>query len=215
MILAINMAMTIDGKVVRPDGKWYGLTSPEDKKQMDRYRVWADALIVGKNSIINDNPILKVRNVSGAISPRPIVLVRTGTLPKDRHIFEESSDHVPLVVCTKANEKEIKKNLENVAEIQILDAKEIDPRKVWGLLKRMGYKKILLEGGPKMNYSFLEAGLVTRIHITLVPYAIGKGNLVGLLNGEKELEGFDKKSWVLKESRTVGSEIFLTYDKEG
>ena len=59
--LAINMAMTLDGKVARPDGKWYGLSSRQDKRQMDRIRSQADALILGKNSLINDDPVIKLR----------------------------------------------------------------------------------------------------------------------------------------------------------
>ena len=46
--LSINMAMTLDGKVARPDGKWYGLSSRNDKKRMDLIRSQADALILGK-----------------------------------------------------------------------------------------------------------------------------------------------------------------------
>ncbi|HMZ61570.1 MAG TPA: dihydrofolate reductase family protein, partial [Leptospiraceae bacterium] len=43
-VLSVNMAMTIDGKTARPDGKWYGLSSRNDKIRMDKYRSEADAL---------------------------------------------------------------------------------------------------------------------------------------------------------------------------
>ena len=83
--LAINMAMTLDGKVARPDGKWYGLSSRDDKKRMDVYRSSADALILGKNSLINDDPVIKLRYIDGK-DPLPVILIRKGIVKKDRKV---------------------------------------------------------------------------------------------------------------------------------
>lgn len=212
MKLSINMAMTLDGKVVRPDGRWYGLTSKEDKLQMDVYRSQSDAIILGKNSVINDNPVVKIRAFPNALNPRPVILIRNGTLPTDKHVFEES-DHIPLVICTKNNLKEIKADLENRAEIFALDSTDLDPKKVTGILKRKGYKNVLLEGGPKLNYSFLDGDLVERIYLTLVPFVIGKNGLAGIADGTSAMAGFDEREWVLKNSVSKGNEIFLTYDR--
>lgn len=212
MKLSINMAMTLDGKVVRPDGRWYGLTSREDKNQMDIYRSQSDALLLGKNSILNDDPVIKIRAVPNALNPRPVILLRKGSLPPDKKVFEES-DHIPLIICTKSNLKEIKTNLENKAEIFAFDSDEIDPKKVVGVLKRKGYKNILLEGGPTINFTFLEEDLVDRIYITLVPYIIGKSGLSGLADQKRELPQFDKKVWNLTSSIPKGNEIFLTYER--
>ncbi|TGL57147.1 RibD family protein [Leptospira ognonensis] len=212
MKLSINMAMTLDGKVVRPDGRWYGLTSKEDKLQMDVYRSQSDAIILGKNSVINDNPVVKIRAFPNALNPRPVILIRNGTLPTDKHVFEES-DHIPLVICTKNNLKEIKADLENRAEIFALDSTDLDPKKVTGILKRKGYKNVLLEGGPKLNYSFLDGDLVDRIYLTLVPFVIGKNGLAGIADGTSAMAGFDEREWVLKNSVSKGNEIFLTYDR--
>jgi riboflavin biosynthesis pyrimidine reductase len=80
------MAMTLDGKVARPDGKWYGLSSRQDKRQMDRIRSQADALILGKNSLINDDPVIKLRYVEGK-DPLPVILLRKGIVSKNRKVF--------------------------------------------------------------------------------------------------------------------------------
>jgi 2,5-diamino-6-(ribosylamino)-4(3H)-pyrimidinone 5'-phosphate reductase len=213
-ILAINMAMTLDGKVARPDGKWHGFSSEADKRQMDIYRSNSDALIVGKNSIINDDPVIKIRFVENAINPRPIILIRRGVLSSDKKIFEES-DHIPLVICCKKNKKEIETHLHNLVDIHALDSDDIDPKKVLGILSRQGYERILLEGGPKLNYSFLRQGLVNRIHITIVPFIIGQRTLPNLADGDVELPGFDRTKWKLTNSKTVGDEIFLTYEFPG
>lgn len=210
-IVSINMAMTLDGKVARPDGKWYGISSEEDKKQMDVYRSQADAIIVGKNSILNDDPIIKIRYVKNAVNPRPVVLIRNGTLLPTKKIFVES-DMAPLIICCQSNYKEVKKNLENIAEIHPLDSNDIDPKKVVGLLKRMGYLNILLEGGPKLNYSFFRQGLVHRIYLTITPFLFGMRNLPSILDGDEMLENYDKKKWKLISCKAIGDEIFLIYE---
>jgi|JI8StandDraft_1071087.scaffolds.fasta_scaffold13238_1 2,5-diamino-6-(ribosylamino)-4(3H)-pyrimidinone 5'-phosphate reductase len=210
-MLSINMAMSLDGKVARPDGRWYGLTSEADKRQMDAYRSQSDAIIVGKNSILNDNPRIKLKFVENAINPRPIILIRRGSLTPEKQIFDES-DHIPLVICCKKNKKEIEDNLKNRVEIHALDSDDIDPKKVLGILSRQGYERILLEGGPKLNYAFLKQGLVNRIHITLVPFLIGVKTLPSIADGEVEIAEFDKKKWKLVSSRQEDDEIFLTYD---
>lgn len=213
-VLAINMAMTLDGKVARPDGRWYGLSSQNDKQQMDIYRSNSDAIIVGKNSILNDNPVIKIRYVENTINPRPVILIQKGTVTKDKKIFEES-DHVPLVICCKKNKKEVEESLRNFADIHALDSEEIDPKKVMGILSRQGYERILLEGGPKLNYSFLKQGLVNRIHLTIVPFIVGQRSLPNFVDGEKELPDFSSPHWTLVDNKTRGDEIFLTYEYVG
>ncbi|WCL49293.1 RibD family protein [Leptospira sp. GIMC2001] len=212
-ILAINMAMTLDGKVARPDGKWHGMTTEKDKRQMDIYRSNSDALIVGKNSITNDNPFVKLRFVENAINPRPVILIRRGSLTPDKRIFEES-DHTPLVICTRQNKKEIEESLRNRVDIQALDSDDIEPKKVMGILSRLGYERILLEGGPKLNYSFFRQGLVNRIHLTIVPYLIGQRTLPSIADGDVEIPGYEKADWKLTSCNKEGDEIFLIYDRK-
>jgi 2,5-diamino-6-(ribosylamino)-4(3H)-pyrimidinone 5'-phosphate reductase len=212
--LAINMAMTLDGKVARPDGKWYGLCSKEDRILMDVYRSQAEVLIVGKNSILNDNPVVKVTYVENAKSPRPVVLIGHGTISNDRNLFTDSKCK-PIIFCLKTNYPEIAANLYLYADIQILDGDTIDPKQVLSKLLEMGYTKILLEGGPRLNYSFFQEGLINKIHITLVPFIIGMKTLPALLDGDKQLAQFDKNKWKLESVQQNQDEIFLTYISVG
>ena len=170
--LAINMAMTLDGKVARPDGKWYGLSSRQDKRQMDRIRSQADALILGKNSLINDDPVIKLRYVEGK-DPLPVILLRKGIVSKNRKVFS-NPDVRPLVICLKENELAVKEELSTVAEILVMEGNTIDPGEVLSILKNRNLNRVLLEGGPTLNYSFQKAGLIDVINLTIVPFLIGK-----------------------------------------
>lgn len=204
------MAVTLDGKVTRPDGKWYGLTSSHDKKMMDVYRSRHELLIVGKNSIINDDPVIHLRYVQGN-DPIPVILINKGTISKEKKIFK--SPKTPIIFCTIENHEILENELSGLASIINLGDKEIFAQKVLDHLLSLGYTKILLEGGPSLNYSFLKANLVTDIYLTIVPFIIGKTGLKNFAEGEIELENFDSNSWRLLRSEQVENEIFLHYKK--
>ncbi|TGK02916.1 RibD family protein [Leptospira langatensis] len=211
--LFVNMAMTLDGKVCRPDGKWYGLSSRNDKRRMDEIRSEADALILGKNSLLNDDPVTHLRYVEAEKEPRPILLVRSGTLPEDRKVFQFSKVP-PLLFCLTKNQEEVRANLSELAEIVPLHGEDLEPEEVLSELASRGYKKVLLEGGPRLNDSFFRKDLVNRLYLTLVPFMIGKSDLPSITGGVFEYSDFDRESWTLTSCESQGQEVFLIYDKK-
>ena len=209
--LSVNMAMTLDGKVARPDGKWYGLTSPEDKRRMDVYRSEAEVLILGKNSLLNDNPVIRLRYAEGK-NPRPVILLRKGIVPKTARVFADKTDSVPLVFTSAENADIVKNELGDVSEIFVCSS-YVSPREVVGELKKRGYTKLLLEGGPTLNHAFLQAGLIDIFNITLVPYLIGANSLPAVVDGKEFIADFAENNWKLVFAEKFGDEVFLRYKK--
>ncbi|XDD50491.1 RibD family protein [Leptospira sp. WS92.C1] len=210
--VSINMAMTLDGKVSRPDGKWYGLSSRNDKKRMDEIRSRADVLILGKNSILNDDPVIHLRYVENEEDPRPVILLRSGTLPEDKKVFRFSKQP-PLIFCLNENYSVVRANLCSVAEIILLPGDDLNPADVLKILSEMGYHEILLEGGPSLNDSFFRLDLISRIYVTIVPFIIGKKDLPSITGDRKEYPDFDHKKWDLVSSETSENEVFLIYHR--
>ncbi|EQA63601.1 RibD family protein [Leptospira alexanderi] len=210
--VSINMAMTLDGKVSRPDKRWYGLSSRNDKKRMDEIRSKADALILGKNSILNDDPVIHLRYVQNAKDPRPVILLRSGTLPEDKKVFRFSKQP-PLIFCLNENYSSVLNNLCSVAEIISLPGNDLSPLEVLKVLSEMGYREILLEGGPSLNDSFFRLELISRIYLTIVPFLIGQKDLPSITGGPKEYLNFDRKKWDLISSEVLENEVFLIYQK--
>ena len=207
------MAMTLDGKVIRPDGRWYGLSSKNDKIKMDEIRSKADILITGKNSIVQDDPVVKIR-YNSCKSPRVCILHNKGELPKNRNVFTDI-DIKPIIFCNGENYKKTKDEFDLLADIYYKkNTNYTKPKDILEKLSLLGYKNFLLEGGPKLNYSFLKEDLVDRIYLTLVPFLIGKKNLFSICEGEKELSFFDRKKWTLKSYKAIEDEVFLIYDKK-
>lgn len=211
--VSVNMAMTLDGKVSRPDGRWYGLSSRNDKKRMDEIRSKAEVLILGKNSILNDDPVVHLRYVDNVQNPRPVILVRSGTIPKDKKVFRFSKIP-PLIFCLDENYHLIQENLSSCAQIVPISGNDLSPLKALKVLSEMGYREILLEGGPSLNDSFFRLNLVSRIYLTIVPFIIGKKDLPSITGGREEYLDFDLKKWNLISSETLENEIFLIYENE-
>jgi riboflavin-specific deaminase-like protein len=208
--LAINMAMTLDGKVMRPDGKWYGLSSRKDKARMDVYRSEVEILFLGKNSIQNDNPVIHLRYVDKE-PPLPVVLIRRGSLDSSKRVFH--TNQKPILYCTKINQKELIESLGDLAMIECMGENDLDVELVLQDLIKKGYTRFLLEGGPTLNSAFFQKNLVNKIYLTLVPYLIGQSNLLGILHQEFPFPQFDKKKWKLVKCEPIEDEVFLCYER--
>ena len=211
--LALNMAMTLDGKVVRPDGKWYGLTSRDDRRQMDVYRSKVDAVIVGKNSITSDDHSVKIKYIDTASQPTPVLLIRNGSISRKLTIFSDFPNKKTIVFCRKNNFSELQDELGEVAQIISSQEETLPAKFIVEKLHELGHYNLLLEGGPTVNYSFFSEGLVDTIYLTIVPYLIGQKNLTSIVNGTEALKNFDLSEWQLDNSWNTGNEIFLTYQK--
>lgn len=205
------MAMTLDGKVERPDGKWYGLSSREDKRRMDLYRSNHEVLILGKNSVLNDNPVTHLRYASGE-EPQPVILLRTGTLPVERNLFRHTKKK-PFLLTTRENIQKIESELNSVSIIKILGDKDFLPGDVIRFLMNEGFQSGLLEGGPTLNAAFLQDDLVDSLYLTIIPFLIGKSSLKSICNFEEELSGFDSRFWKLENAEQIQNEIFCKYTR--
>lgn len=203
------MAMTLDGKVMRPDGRWYGLSSKADRRRMDVYRAEADALIVGRNSVEKDNPVLRLAD---GRSPVPVMICRTALPPSDRHVFRDAPGTLVFAPPGLVDAAEKARGWEGVEFVPRTIA-ELSIRSVLEELYRRGYRNVLLEGGPALNHSFFTDDLVDTIHLTLVPFLIGQKDLPAVVDGPAPFPDFAGRAWDLEKCERIENEVFLTYGR--
>lgn len=212
----MNMAMTLDGRVVLPDGRWHGLTSEEDRRRMDRYRKDADALIVGKGSIVRDDPDLSLRTFPEPSrsdeAPRPVLVCRNELPPLDRKIFHLKKRRPLIFLHNRLRASS--SGLGDCCEIVFFDDCFL-PSQLISHLVAYGYKEILLEGGPTINYSFFKEDLVDVIYLTIVPHIIGMSNLPAFVDGPAPISSFQSKKWKLIRAEPKEEELFLEYHFSG
>lgn len=200
--------MTLDGKVTRPDGSWFGLTTKEDRRRMDVYRARADFVLAGRTSVERDNPEFVPKD--GSQAPTPVMICRTILPPLDRRIFQQKKNKPILFISDKLAPAG---DLTSHAELIALEDSKLTLSNVLHLLHDKGFQKGLLESGPKMNFSFFLEDLVDTLFITLVPFLIGQDGLPNIISGPSAIPGFDERRWELKMMEKSGSEIYLEYER--
>jgi len=171
----INCAMSADGKIASPTGKQLKISCEEDIERMYNLRNESDAVLVGIKTVLNDNPKLTVKEkyVENPKQPIRIVLDTYCKTPIDSLVVNNVSktfiitaekcskifnDNVEIIRCNKDKYDFI--NLEEFLEI----------------CYKRGIKKLMVEGGGKVIWNFLNSGFVDDFFIYIGPVIIGGKN---------------------------------------
>lgn len=180
----INSAMTVDGKIstISGDSK---ISSKEDLVRLHKLRSKVDAIMVGINTVIIDNPMLNVRiNNIKKKSPSRIIIDSTGKIPLNSKILRSASQINTIIIVTKEADKDIIDKINSFgAKVLVIGTKSVNLLKLFNILYEMGYKKILVEGGGELNWSCITSGLVTDLILTISPKIIGGKKAITLVEG--------------------------------
>ena len=214
----MNMAMSADGKISTRLREPITLGTVHDRLLMDRLRAQADAVIIGAGTLRVDGFPLLVRNsdvrrrrTSRGMDPHPvnILLSRSLAIPTHRLFFENPTTRKIIYTSRSAGLKK-RKQLERYAEIVLVPVRSSFLKYVLSDLTGRGFKKVLVEGGGELNFSFFREGLVDEIYLTITPRIIGGGGAPTVVDGR----GFLKHNHIklgLRSVKRVGNELFLRY----
>jgi riboflavin biosynthesis pyrimidine reductase len=132
-------------------------------------RALVDGVVIGVKTALHDAPRLTVRLCEGE-SPARIVIDPSGRLPDDSPVFRE--DAVRRLVIQSVPTK----RLSGVEVIRLpATSGQIDPSQIVEALSEAGLPNLLIEGGNFTIAKFIEAGLLSRLHIAVSPIVIGSG----------------------------------------
>ncbi|MBN2355223.1 bifunctional diaminohydroxyphosphoribosylaminopyrimidine deaminase/5-amino-6-(5-phosphoribosylamino)uracil reductase RibD [candidate division KSB1 bacterium] len=185
-LVTLKAAQTIDGRIATSSGHSKWITSEESRTEAHRIRSCHDAVLIGVNTVIADDPQLTVRHIK-AISPFRLVLDSRLRIPLDAKLL---SDHLPqktTIITTEASSKEKMARIqEKGISVLILPEDErgwVDQKLLWQTLAEHGITSVLLEGGSALHTECLKNRVVDRVVIFIAPKIIGSGiDLVGDLN---------------------------------
>ena len=214
--VTVKAAMTLDGKIATASGESKWITGEEARAEGMRLRAGADAILVGVNTVLADDPSLTVRETPKTKIQtsrlRRIVLDSQARTPlKAKVVSDEFAALTTIVVGKGAPARRIAA-LAKRAQVWTapLRGGRIDLR--W-VLKRLGGEKVtslLVEGGGEVNASFLLGGFAQRVAFFYAPKILGGRDSRKAVAGEgarslNEILNLSDVEW-----RRVGEDLMMT-----
>jgi 2,5-diamino-6-(ribosylamino)-4(3H)-pyrimidinone 5'-phosphate reductase len=208
----LSAAVSIDGKIATHTGD-SKLSSQQDLVRLHKLRSKVDAILIGKNTAIYDNPLLTVRFSKGK-NPIRVILDSKGKISNKSKIIK-TCNKVPTIIGVSKNISQT--NLKNLKkfplEVIITGKTSVNIKFLMKELEKRGIKTVLVEGGGTINWEFIKYGLFDEILLTVSPFVIGGTNAVTFVQGK----GFEKitksPKLKLKSIKKLGNYIVLRYIK--
>lgn len=206
----LNAAMTLDGKIATRTGS-SEISGPEDLKRVHQIRKENEAIMVGINTVMVDDPRLTVHKISSTKSDNPlrVVVDSQARTPGDARIL--NNDAPTIIAVSKKAPSENVENLKEKAEVIFCGEDKVDLVDLMEKLKIKGINSLMLEGGATLNFSMLKHGLVDEVRVCIAPMIVGGSKARTLVDGE----GFDyMKDAVkleLKKSYVLDKDFILEY----
>ena len=177
-LVTLKFAQTLDGRIATASGDSLGLSSEEFRKLAHRLRATNDAVLVGIDTVLADNPRLTVRLVRGR-NPTRVILDSRLRMPLDSEIVS-TRDVAPVIIATtaQADGKRVSHLRELGLEILVVQpdqSGEIDLKHLLRALGERNVSSLLVEGGGKVITSFLRQKLADKVVIAVAPKILGRG----------------------------------------
>ena len=207
----LSAAVSLDGKLATRIGD-SKLSSQRDKTRVHKLRSRFDAILVGKNTVEIDDPLLAVQGIKGK-NPVRVILDSRATIHASSKILRTCSKIPTIIAVSKmANKKNLEKLKKFPVVVKVCGNNKINIKKLLKFLKEKNVKNLLVEGGGITNWSFVKENLVDEAIITITPYIIGGNSSATLVDGN----GFSviaKSSRLrLKNVTRMKNEVVLHYE---
>lgn len=211
--VVLKNAMTLDGKIATKTGDSKWISGEESRRYVHRLRDEVDGILVGIGTVLSDNPRLTTRlPEQDGQDPIRIVLDSGLEIPLDSNLVTQESEAKTVVAAAEtADEAKAAKLEEAGVEVLFLPAeqKKIDLDSLLVELGRMGIMSLLVEGGSRINTSFLFEQLVDKVVYFIAPKIIGGSKAVQAVTGQgvnKIVNGIKVEDYELS---TIGNDILI------
>jgi diaminohydroxyphosphoribosylaminopyrimidine deaminase/5-amino-6-(5-phosphoribosylamino)uracil reductase len=178
--VAIKYASSLDGKIATKTGDSKWITNEKVREYARSLRAEYQAILVGINTVLHDNPHLGARQ-KGKKDPLRIILDSTLKIPLESDVLRDTN---VLIITTSRSDR---KRLEQLQEKEI-DVLRLPGDKIFisDLLKQLYRKEIIsifVEGGAEALGSFVDAKVVDRVYACFAPLLIGGRDAVTAVKG--------------------------------
>jgi diaminohydroxyphosphoribosylaminopyrimidine deaminase/5-amino-6-(5-phosphoribosylamino)uracil reductase len=169
--VTLKVAQTLDGRIATATGESKWITGEREREEGHRLRDRNDAILVGINTVLKDDPALTAR-IPGGRDPIRVIVDSRLRIPLAAKVLTQRSP-ARTIVATLTSAPKTKVNKIQAAGADILFAKSekgrVSLRDLMGQLGRRGIMSVLIEGGAEINASALKAGIVDKIIAIIAP----------------------------------------------
>jgi len=183
--VTVKVAQSLDGRIAtrRHDSKW--ITSDKSRAFAHKMRRDYDAVMVGVNTVLVDNPRLDAW--FSKRQPVKIIVDSQLSTPQNSNVFCGNSEVIIITLASKSGqETENRKILQEKA--RILEVKEksgqVNLRDAMKKISALGITNMLVEGGGTLVGSLFDEGLVDKVLFFISPKIIGGKDAIGSVMGQ-------------------------------
>lgn len=173
--IVLKAAMTLDGKIATATGQSKWITNETSRAYGYKLRDIYDGIMVGINTVIEDNPMLTAR-VDGGKNPIRIVVDSSLKIDINANVVQDKSAKTIVATTDKADKDKILKLQAQNVDVIVVDKDEndkVDIEKLLNILGQQNICSILVEGGATLSGSFVAKKLVDKVYFFIAPKIIG------------------------------------------
>ncbi|MFR5944367.1 MAG: bifunctional diaminohydroxyphosphoribosylaminopyrimidine deaminase/5-amino-6-(5-phosphoribosylamino)uracil reductase RibD [Megamonas funiformis] len=205
--IVLKAAMTLDGKIATATGQSKWITNETSRAYGYKLRDIYDGIMVGINTVIEDNPMLTAR-VDGGKNPIRIVVDSSLKIDINANVVQDKSAKTIVATTDKADKDKILKLQAQDVDVIVVDKDEndkVDIEKLLDILGQQNICSILVEGGATLSGSFVAKKLVDKVYFFIAPKIVGGKEAktpvagTGILNLQEALSLKDIQIEKLKE----------------
>lgn len=181
-----HVGQSLDGQIATASGASRYVTGPENIRHMHRLRALFDAVLVGANTVEQDDPLLTTRLVPGK-NPARVIIDPSLRLSGTQQVFHDGAART-LVLCSSGRSANGHYGKAEIVPVDS-DGELLDPRGIARALRERGLRRLFVEGGGITISRFLTARALHRLHVTVCSVFIGAGRPGITLPGIDRMEG--------------------------
>lgn len=216
--VAINCAATVDGRISLDRGHQTRISCREDMVRVHKMRAQSDAILVGIGTILADDPALTVKPelVGGNYrNPLRVIVDSYGRTPTSAKAVNGDAPSIIAVASQEASAKKI-----GNAEIILAGTGRVNLNELLSELSRRGVKRLMVEGGSRIIWSFLSERLFDEFSVYIGSMVFGRGPAVadsgcvmlgGIVSDFADGSARNVVNLKLKSSEPLGNGVLLKY----
>lgn len=209
--VVVNMVCSVDGRV-SIEGKASGMGDAADRSVMRTLRSKVDAVMIGGGTLRAESLSLGLDSEDTRPVPLAVIVTNTGEVPLESNLIRDARQHVLILLAENAPDLTESRlgHLAEVRRVPVDASGKVDPTTALQIMRSgYGINTLLVEGGPTLNGSLIQARLINELFVTLAPLLTGD-----TAPGTPSILGralIEPQTLTLLSAHLAGDELFLRY----